>query len=640
VKLSIIIPCYNAEKYLPGLLECLDGQIMKNGYNTTLTDKEVEVFLVDDGSKIPVKADYSWAQVFRKANEGPGIARNVGLDHMTGDYFTFIDADDMVSDNYLQAIFDKIDSETFDYCYISWKSMPGGWQCSVQLKSVEDKFPGFNLCVWNRVYKTATFGKQRFNPKKLWSEDADFIYRLNERGKKSFISEYLYFYRSDTPDSWTKRMMNGELDYTRIVYNIKEVKPDDKKLLAEIKKEYEDNEIVLLTDKNGMPELERYCMIMKYNTPCKGTILRGDHYDGFMQIEKPITTQVVVYISAEHKIGGIETFVYNFCYYMHKYYDIIVLYDALFEASQMARLLKYVPVVQNTSKKIICDTVINCRIVKKVPANIKYKKSIQMSHTCRLDLWHQTKVPQDLDETVFVSEAAAQSFSEEERSAKYKVIHNMTIPYEGDRALLLISATRPTPEKGMNRMLALANMLNNANIPFIWLYFSVERIHGAPDNLVYMTPTLDIMPYIKAADYLVQLSDSEAFCYSIIEALEVGTAIISTPLPVLDELEVKDGEHGYIVPFEVEGFDCKRLLEIPKFYYKRDNAKIIKQWRAILGKTKPKHQYKPGKGVSVRCIKPYRDLVLNRMLKAGEVVIMSEDRAEKITAAGYGIKEA
>lgn len=170
--LSIIIPYYDVggtlnAGYLNDLLACLDRQMVEG----------VEVFIIDDGSKVPFKTDYKWAKVFRKQNEGPGIARNVGLDNMHGKYFTFIDADDLVADNYLATIIDKIKTEQFDYCYLSWKTMPGGWQCTVQLRSVEDKFPGFNLCVWNRVYKTATFGDMRFNPKKLWSEDADFIYR-------------------------------------------------------------------------------------------------------------------------------------------------------------------------------------------------------------------------------------------------------------------------------------------------------------------------------------------------------------------------------------------------------------------------------------------------------------------------------
>ena len=50
VKLSIIIPCYNAEPYIYELLDCLDKQMTK----------EVEVILIDDGSKTPVLSNYKW----------------------------------------------------------------------------------------------------------------------------------------------------------------------------------------------------------------------------------------------------------------------------------------------------------------------------------------------------------------------------------------------------------------------------------------------------------------------------------------------------------------------------------------------------------------------------------------------------
>jgi glycosyltransferase involved in cell wall biosynthesis len=625
MKLSIIIPAYNAENYLPQLLTCLDKQMIPG----------VEVIIIDDGSKVPFTTNYSWATVIRQENAGPGIARNTGLDKMTGEYFTFIDADDMVADNYLQAIFDKIETEAFDYCYLSWKSMPGGWQCSVQLKSVEDKFPGFNLCVWNRVYKTATFGKHRFNPKKLWSEDADFIYRLNEHGKKSFISEYLYFYRSDTPNSWTKRMMSGDLDYCRIVYNLREVKADNTDLLDEIKREYADNEIVLLTDRNEIPELANYCMMMKYNTPVSGTILRGDLYNGFRQIQRPYVTQVLIYVAAEHAIGGIETWTYNFCVHMHKYYDITVLYDAMFDTRQMDRLLKMVPVIKNdTSRRIVCDTAINCRIVKPLPSNIRARQTVQMCHTCYLELWNQTKVPKLADITVFVSETAAQSFTN--KPDEYVVIHNLTCPKEAHKPLNLISATRSTPEKGLQRMLKLANLLTAAGIKYVWLYFGKNAINGAPRNLIQMPPDLDIADYMTWADYLVQLSDSEAFGYSIVEALELGTAVITTPLDVLPELGIHEGEHGYTVPFEVDGFDVQKLLDIPQFEYRRDNAKPVKQWRKLLGNTKPKHTYKPDERVSVRIIRSYKDIQLDRVLAVGEIITVQKMRAEAIQQAGFG----
>lgn len=627
MKLSIIIPAYNAEKYLPELTSCLAQQMLPG----------VEVIIVDDGSDIPVKCPYSWAKVIRQENAGPGIARNTGLDAMTGEYFTFIDADDMVADNYLKTILQTIEREKFDYCYLSWKTMPGGWNCTVKLTSVEDKFPGFNLCVWNRVYKTATFGNMRFNPKKLWSEDADFIYRLNEHGKKSFISEIMYYYRSDTPDSWTKRMFRGELDYTRIVYNIREVRKSDKALLKEIKEEYVNNEIVLLTDNNEIPELEKYCMIMKYNTPVSGMELRGDTYSGFRKIQKPYVTQVLVYVAAEHDIGGIETFTYNFCKHMSKYYDITVLYDSTFSNAQMCRLTDIVPVIKNTDRIIICDTAINTRIVKDLPKNIKCKKSIQMSHTCKMDLWGQTKIPQDKDVKVFVSETAARSFNEKE--GDYKVIHNLTNPVETDKALILVSATRSTPEKGMKRILSLAKHLEREHIPYIWLYFAKDHISDAPRYLIHMDPTLDILPYIKMADYLVQLSDSEAFGYSIVEALEQGTAVITTPLDVLPELGIKEGVHGYVVPWDITGFECKKLLNIPQFTYVRDNEKIVKQWRKLLGNSKPKHDYRPAEAVTVRVIKTYKDIALDRVLVEGTHIKMSRERAITVQKAGYGLIE-
>lgn len=624
MRLSIIIPTYNADAYLPQLLDCLDKQMVP----------DVEVIIVDDGSKVPFKTDYKWATVIRQENAGPGIARNTGLNKMTGEYFTFIDADDMVSEKYLATILDKIETEAFDYCYLSWKTMPGGWNCTVQLNSVEDKFPGFNLCVWNRVYKSATFGKHRFNPKKLWSEDADFIYRLNEHGKKSFIGDIMYYYRSDTPDSWTKKMFSGQLDYTRIVYNIKEVKPTDTELLAEIKREYADNEIVLLTDKLGIPELEHYCMIMRYNTPIKGTILRGDFYSGFIKIEKPKTTQVIIWTAVTQQIGGIETWIYNFCKTMSKYYDIIVLYEQI-DGKQLARLEQYVECIKRDPKQIIiCDTIIVSRITDKIPENINPKQTIQMCHTCKMQDF--LKVPQDKDHIVMVSKAAAESFNED----KAEVIYNLTDEPTQKKCLLLISATRLSKlsafEKGHARMLKLADLLDEAQIPFVWLIFSDNKLDNARRNMVILPPILDIAPYLAKADYYVSLSDAEGYGYSMVESLINNTALLTTPISVLPEIGFKEGVNGYTIPFEVDGFDVQKLLDIPQFEYKQTNTKSIKQWRKLLGDTKPTHAYDPSDKVKVKIIKSYKDTKLNRILNIGDEIFMQKNRAEAVQSAGYG----
>ena len=138
------------------------------------------------------------------------------------------------------------------------------------------------------------------------------------------------------------------------------------------------------------------------------------------------------------------------------------------------------------------------------------------------------------------------------------------------------------------------------------------------------------------ADYLVQMSDSEAFGYSIVEALEQGTAIVTSPLEVLPELGIEEGKHGYIVPWEINTFDCKKLLKVPKFTYTRDNDSIVKQWRKLLGNTTPKHDYVPTRDVAVRIIKPYKDMVLNQVLVKDTYIRMPRDRAELVQRAGYG----
>jgi len=618
MKLSIIMPYYNTEKYTPKLLECLDKQMRD----------DVEVIIIDDGSKIPFTTDYPWAKVIRQKNTGPGLARNKGLDAMTGEYFTFLDSDDMVTDNYLSCIFEKIE-EGFDYCYLSWKSMPGGWQCSVQLKSVEDEFPPFNLCVWNRVYKTATFGKQRFSPNKLWSEDADYIYRLNERGKKVFIPETIYLYRSDTPHSWTKKMMTGEIDYKRIVYNVPRV---TEAIRDEIIKEYENNEIILLTNENPYPELKKKAMCMAFNTPINGTELRGVQYSGFKKIIRPISTQVVIWTAFTQQIGGIETWIYNFVKNMSKYYDILVLYDTI-DSAQLARLQKIVRCVKRDNRKIICDTCIISRITDRLPATVSAKQVVQMVHACKM--MPQWSIPQNHDHIIGVSQAVFDSFGEKNG----KVIYNFVDKPTTKKCLLLISATRLSKrsafEKGHARMLQLADMLEKADIPYIWLLFSDDDFPNKHDRMIILPPELDIAPYLAKADYYVSLSDAEGFGYSMVEAMINGTALLTTPITVLPELGFKDGENGYIIPFDMD-FDVNKLMKIPKIEYKRTNTASIKQWRSILGDTKPKHDYVPTKSVTVEITATYYDTLLQEKLRGGQRINMTEERAQTVIDAGYG----
>lgn len=109
MKLSIVIPCYNMEKYLS---DCLDSI-----YRQNLSITDFEVIVVNDGSKdntLQIANNYTKKynniKIIDKQNAGVGAARNSGLDIASGTYVYFFDADDFISNHafpYLLKVLEK-----------------------------------------------------------------------------------------------------------------------------------------------------------------------------------------------------------------------------------------------------------------------------------------------------------------------------------------------------------------------------------------------------------------------------------------------------------------------------------------------------------------------------------------------------
>ena len=105
MKISLIVAVYNVEKYLPGCVDSLLNQTYKN----------IEIILVDDGSKdrSPLLCDeyaqkYPFVKVYHKENGGQSSARNLGILKSTGDYLTFVDADDAVHPMFCEIMADVV----------------------------------------------------------------------------------------------------------------------------------------------------------------------------------------------------------------------------------------------------------------------------------------------------------------------------------------------------------------------------------------------------------------------------------------------------------------------------------------------------------------------------------------------------
>lgn len=596
IKLSIIIPYYNTDvKYTNELLDILNPQ---------MTD-EVECVLVDDGSKIPFKTDYKWCKVIYQKNGGTSVARNTGIDNTTGEYISFIDSDDLVANYFVEKILKKIESEHFDFMEMSWKCLPGGKQVTQKLSGIDDHLPNPSVC--HRIFKRSFIGNFRFNPTKMSGEDEEFSRKIGyERGKRAVETSFMCFYRTAVENSKSKRFIRGEVDGTKIiVYHYPRITKNMRWLVDEVKKEDERNQVFILTDYcELMDDLKKYARVYCPQKKVEGHELRGEYSIYFKQLAHSIKTDIVIYSSKIIEVSGIGSFVYNFCKKMHKTYDITILYDDM-NRKQIERIMPYARVMKNKSDiKVQCKTLIVNSVLDKIPHNVIYEQSVQMVHACS-DI-KQVSIPGDRDRIVYVSDVAKDSWN-----VNGDVIHNMVLPEQRENPLLLVSASRfDTPEKGQKRMVKLANLMNQKGIPYVWIYFSNSVISGCPANLVKASPTMDIRGFIKKADYLVQLSDSEGFCYSIVEALSEGVPVITTPLPVLKELGVNDN-NSYIVPFDIpDDYDVEKFFKDQKrkFKYVYDNDVIKKKWDDVLNNI-PEKQY-----VKVKILQSYHDIKIGREL--------------------------
>ena len=148
--------------------------------------------------------------------------------------------------------------------------------------------------------------------------------------------------------------------------------------------------------------------------------------------------KVVIYTSYLYRIGGIETWVYNFCDLMKDKYDITLVTKSI---PKNARDKISVKVIESANPVLECDSLIMLRIMDEVPHGITYKKLIRTCHACKVKPeWHIL----DYDYLVHVSKASKKSFQ-----TNGKVIHNMLKKSESE-ALMIVSATRiPATDKGI-----------------------------------------------------------------------------------------------------------------------------------------------------------------------------------------------
>ena len=214
--ISIVIPIYNAEKYL---VECLNS--IKNQ-----TYKNFEVIMVNDGSKDDseticmnfLRSD-SRFRYLKKENGGVSSARNVGLDNVEGDYITFIDADDWVDENHLEILIDGIIKNNCEVAISSYMRFINTRETYlINIYSNQEKYllnygkmnrekfltelpklisinNSFN-CAVSKLFSRRLVEDIRFDSNIIYAEDLDFYFKLYLKANNFiFINAETYIYR-------------------------------------------------------------------------------------------------------------------------------------------------------------------------------------------------------------------------------------------------------------------------------------------------------------------------------------------------------------------------------------------------------------------------------------------------------------
>lgn len=233
---SILVPVYNVEAYLPQCLDSIVGQ----------TYPHLQIVLIDDGS-----TDGSWRvmqeyavrderiEIYHQENQGVGTTRNHLLEKIKGDYVLFVDSDDWVELDMVEFLVGKALENHVDVVTCG-NVINDGIPKAVyeeeiwsQEKVVKEflRHMTFNGSLWNKLIKTSLLGSHRFDCRISYGEDALFCWYIIQNASKVIVTDkQLYHYRMNSSSlshaKWSpNKMGTGHLVWEQLEKETKEKYP-------------------------------------------------------------------------------------------------------------------------------------------------------------------------------------------------------------------------------------------------------------------------------------------------------------------------------------------------------------------------------------------------------------------------------
>jgi glycosyltransferase involved in cell wall biosynthesis len=201
---SIIVPVYNVEEYLPQCIESLIGQSYEN----------IEILLVDDGSKDNsgnICKEYalvdSRIKVFHKKNGGLSDARNYGLKYSQGDYISFVDSDDYVHPDFIYQLYSSIKDSDLSLCdfmsftnmdeikYVNNEIIVNHIDRDIYLRELVNLDKVKLVVAWNKLYRKSLWNDFSFVRDVLHEDEFAIHHIINKCNRIAINNRKLYFYR-------------------------------------------------------------------------------------------------------------------------------------------------------------------------------------------------------------------------------------------------------------------------------------------------------------------------------------------------------------------------------------------------------------------------------------------------------------
>ena len=223
--LSVIVTCYNLEKYIDKCVSSIVNQTYQN----------LDILLIDDGSTDNTgKICDAWKErdprirIIHKQNEGLAYARKTGVENVTAEYLTFVDADDWIDANMYSEMMEALLSTNSDIAqcgvwlvyedgrqkpHYKFESATMSFEVAGRIESVllmlEDK--KWRPWMWNKIFKTHLFENARFYKGRGFAEDDLSLYLYHKTSQNVFVNGFYYFYLQRTGGICGSVNVKGEM---------------------------------------------------------------------------------------------------------------------------------------------------------------------------------------------------------------------------------------------------------------------------------------------------------------------------------------------------------------------------------------------------------------------------------------------